>query len=77
MKKFSFGKQRLGKLFTLSTIGLTSTVLLALCMLVALPISAYSADRLVINSGTGTPVIVMEDNGYITTGGVYFTQSPV
>jgi len=70
MKKFNLDRQ-----WVLS--GCVPIVLLTLFMLVVLPVSAYSADRLVINNGSGTPVIVMEDNGYITTGGVYFTQSGV
>lgn len=74
MKKIGFGKQRSGKLFTLSTIGLTSTVLFALVMVFTLPISAFSADRLVVNNASGDPVILMEDDGDITTVGVYYTQ---
>ena len=70
MKKFSFGRQR-------GLSGYVLTVLLVLTMLAILPISAYSADRLVVNNSSGSPVIIMEDNGYITTGGVYFTQSGV
>jgi hypothetical protein len=48
MKKFSFGRQR-------ALPGCVSTVLLALFMLAILPISAYSADRLVVKRDLGTP----------------------
>ncbi len=75
MKKIGFGKQRLGKLFTLSTVGLTSTVLLALCMLVVLPISAYCADdRLVVNDSGGIPTFVVQDDGGVYTANYYNAQ---
>ena len=75
MKRFGFGKQRLGKLFTLSTIGLTSTVLFALVIVFTLPISAFSADRLIVkNSGGGTTFSV-EDNGRVYTTDGYNTQT--
>lgn len=74
MKKIGFGKQRLGKLFTLSTIGLTSTVLFALVMVFTLPISAFSADRLIVNDSGGNPTFLVEDNGRVSTADIYRTQ---
>ena len=75
MKKFGFGKQRSGKLFTFSTIGLTSTILFALVIVFTLPISAFSADKLVVKNSFGGTVILMEDDGDIFANGVYHTQS--
>jgi len=75
MKKFGFGKQRFGKLFTLSTKGLTSTVLFALVMVFTLPISAFSADRLVVRNSGGETTFSVEDNGGVYTADRYNTQS--
>jgi len=78
MKKSGFGKQRLGKLFALSTIGLTSTVLFALVMVFTLPISAFSADRLVVNDSSGTiNVFKVEDNGSVRSLGSAFPVSKI
>jgi hypothetical protein len=74
MKKLGFGKQRLGKLFTLSTIGLTSTVLFALVMVFTLPISAFSADKLIVKDSGGNPTFVVEDNGAVYTANYYNAQ---
>ncbi|MBC8176584.1 MAG: tail fiber domain-containing protein [Deltaproteobacteria bacterium] len=74
MKKLSFGKQRLGKLFTLSTIGLTSIVLLALFMFTILPTSAFGADKLVIKDGSGTTTFKVEDSGATTAASRLYTN---
>ena len=56
MKEFGGGGQRASrgrKLLTLSKISLASTALLALFMLVILPTSVLSADRLVVKNESG------------------------
>lgn len=75
MKKIDFGKLWSGKLFTLSTIGLTATVLFALIMVFTLPISAFSAERLVIKNSGGAITFIVEDNGRVTTADRYNVQA--
>ena len=67
MKKFSFGRQR-------ALPGRVSGLLLALFMLAILPISAYSADRLVVKDSGGNPTFVVEDNGLVYTEKYYYAQ---
>ena len=67
MKKFSFGRQR-------ALPGRVSTVLLALFMLAILPISAYSADRLIVKNGSGTTTFRVEDTGAVTTAYTLYTN---
>ena len=75
MKKLGFGEQWSGKLFKLSTIGLTATVLFALVMVFTLPISAFSAEKLVVKNAGGTTTFGVEDNGRVSTADRYNTSS--
>jgi hypothetical protein len=75
MKKFGFGKQRPGKLFPLSIIGIISTVLMAMFMLTILPHSAYSAERLIIKDSGGFTTFSVEDNGLVSTTDRYNVQA--
>ena len=67
MKKFSVGRQR-------ALPGRVSTVLLALFMLVILPISAYSADRLVVKDSGGDTTFSVAHDGLVYTGKYYYAQ---
>jgi hypothetical protein len=67
MKKFSFGRQR-----CLS--GYVLTVLLVLTMLAILPISAYSADRLVVKDSGGNSTFLVTDTGATYTSNFYHAQ---
>ncbi len=75
MKKLGFGEQWSGRLFTLSTIGLTATVLFAFVMVFTLPISAFSAEKLVVKNSVGTITFAVEDNGRVSNASIYRTQS--
>jgi hypothetical protein len=75
MKKLGFGEQWSGKSFTLSTVGLTATVLFALVMVFTLPISAFSAEKLVVKNSGGTTTFAVEDNGRVSTADRYDTSS--
>ena len=67
MKKFSFGRQR-------ALPGRVSTVLLALFMLAILPISAHSADRLVVKDSGGASTFRVEDTGWIHSAKGYYAN---
>jgi hypothetical protein len=49
-------------------------ILLTVLMCLVIPVSAFSADKLVVNNPTGSPVFVVEDNGRATTGAYYQAQ---
>ncbi len=67
MKKFSFGRQR-------GLSGYVLTVLLAITMLAILPISAYSADRLVVKDSGDNTTFSVQDDGLVYTGKYYYGQ---
>jgi hypothetical protein len=70
MKKFSFGRQ-----WVLP--GCVLTVLLTLFMFAILPISAYSADKLVVKDGVGNDVFNVTDIGSIRSVGTAFPVSKI
>ena len=77
MEEFGVGRQRISrlcKLLTLSKIGVTSTVLMVLFMLVILPTSAYSADRLVVKNESGEATFTVEEGGAVTSASSLFTN---
>jgi len=67
MKKFSFGRQR-------GLSGHVLTALLALTILAILPISAHSADRLVVKDSGDVTTFSVEDDGLVYTGKYYYGQ---
>jgi len=67
MEKFSFGRQR-------GLSGYVLTALLALAMLAILPISAYSADRLVVKDSGDATTFSVADDGLVYTGKYYYAQ---
>ena len=77
MKQLSVEGQRassLGKLLTLSKIDLASTALLALFMLVILPTSVLSADRLIVKNESGATTFTVEESGAVTSASSLFTN---
>jgi len=69
MKNFGFGRKRLGELAGLFG-------LVVVFMLTVLPVSAFGADRLVVNNNSGSPTFVVSDIGQVWTSNRYYTQSP-
>lgn len=70
MKKFSFGRQ-----WVLP--GCVLTVLLTLFMFAILPISAYSADKLVVKDSVGNDVFKVTDVGSVRSVGLAFPVSKI
>ena len=72
MENFGFGKKRRGESSGLSEKGLVLAGLFVLFMLTILPVSAFSADRLIVNNASGVPVFVVDDAGLVYTASRYY-----